>query len=87
MSADRKAQNSSNQSIRRITVAAHLFGRELEKQNLKVLSRCRDVKLAVAKHKSRPVRGQPVQEESVGEKVMRGIRTWQDLGAPMPPHP
>lgn len=60
---------------------------ELEKQNLKVLGRCRDAKLAAAKHKSRPVRGQPVQEESVGEKVMRGIRTWQDLGGPMPPHP
>jgi hypothetical protein len=60
---------------------------DLEKQNLKVLSRCRDAKLAAAKHKSRPVRGQPVQEESVGEKVLRGIRTWQDLGGPMPPHP
>jgi hypothetical protein len=60
---------------------------DLEKQNLKVLGRCRDAKLAVAKHKSRPVRGQPVQEESVGEKVMRGIRAWQDAGGPMPPHP
>jgi len=28
-----------------------------------------------------------VHEESVGEKVMRGIRNWQDSGAPMPPHP
>jgi hypothetical protein len=60
---------------------------DLEKQNLKVLGRCRDAKLAAAKHKSRPVRGQPVQEESTAEKVMRGIRTWQDLGGPMPPHP
>ena len=60
---------------------------DLEKQNLKVLGRCRDAKLAAAKHKSRPVRGQPVQEESVGEKVMRGIRAWQDAGGPMPPHP
>jgi len=60
---------------------------DLEKQNLKVLGRCRDAKLATAKHKSRPVRAQPVQEESVGEKVMRGIRAWQDAGAPMPPHP
>ena len=60
---------------------------DLEKQNLKVLGRCRDAKLAAAKHKSRPVRGQQVQEESVGEKVMRGIRAWQDSGAPMPPHP
>ena len=60
---------------------------DLEKQNLKVLGRCRDAKLAAAKHKSRAVRGQPVQEESVGEKVMRGIRAWQDAGGPMPPHP
>jgi hypothetical protein len=60
---------------------------DLEKQNLKVLGRCRDSKLTAAKHKSRPVRGQPVQEESVGEKVMRGIRTWQDAGGPMPPWP
>src|SRR5438477_12211009 len=60
---------------------------DLEKQNLKVLGRCRDAKLAAAKHKSGPVRGQPVQEESVGEKVMRGIRAWQDAGGPMPPHP
>ena len=60
---------------------------DLEKQNLKVLGRCRDAKLAAAKHKSRPARAQPVQEESVGEKVMRGIRAWQDAGGPMPPHP
>jgi hypothetical protein len=60
---------------------------DLEKQNLKVLGRCRDAKLAATKHKSRPVRGQAVQEESVGEKVMRGIRAWQDAGAPLPPHP
>jgi hypothetical protein len=60
---------------------------DVEKQNLKVLDRCRDAKLAAAKHKSRPVRAQPAQEESVGEKVMRGFRAWQDSGAPMPPHP
>ena len=60
---------------------------DLEKQNLKVLGRCRDTKLTAAKHKSRPVRTQPAQEESVGEKVMRGIRAWQDAGGPMPPHP
>ncbi|HEY4271887.1 MAG TPA: YARHG domain-containing protein [Candidatus Udaeobacter sp.] len=60
---------------------------DLEKQNLKVLDRCRDAKLAAAKHKSRPVRAQPAQEESVGEKVMRGFRAWQDAGAPLPPHP
>ena len=60
---------------------------DLEKQNLKVLDRCRDAKLAVAKHKSRTVRGQHVQEESVGQKVMRGIRNWQDSGGPMPSWP
>jgi len=60
---------------------------DLEKQNLKVLGRCRDAKLATAKHKSRPVRAQPVQEESTGEKILRGLRTWQDFGGPMPPHP
>jgi hypothetical protein len=60
---------------------------DLEKQNLEVLGRCRDAKLAAAKRKSRPVRGQRAEEESTSEKVMRGIRTWQDLGAPMPPHP
>jgi len=60
---------------------------DLEKQNLEVLERCRDAKLAAAKRKSRPVRGQRAEEESTAEKVMRGIRTWQDLGAPMPPHP
>ena len=60
---------------------------DLEKQNLKVLGRCRDAKLAAAKHKSRPVRGQSVHEESVGEKVMRGIRNWQDSGAPVPSWP
>ena len=60
---------------------------DLEKENLKVLGHCRDAKLAAAKHKSQPVRAQPAQEESVGEKVMRGIRAWQDAGGPMPPHP
>lgn len=60
---------------------------DVEKQNLKVLGRCRDAKLAAGRRKSRPVRGQAVQEESTAEKVMRGIRTWQDLGGPMPPHP
>jgi hypothetical protein len=62
---------------------------DLEKQNLKVLGRCRDAKLAAAKHKSRSVRGERVQEdeEPTGEKILRGIQTWQDLGGPMPPHP
>jgi len=58
---------------------------DLEKQNLQVLGRCRDAKLAAAHRKSSPVRGQRVQEESTGEKILRGIRTWQDLGGPMPP--
>jgi hypothetical protein len=60
---------------------------DLEKQNLKVLGHCRDAKLTVAKHKSRPVRGQHVQEESIGQKVMRGIRNWQDAGGPVPSWP
>ncbi len=60
---------------------------DLEKQNLKVLGRCRDAKLAAEKHKSRSVRGERVEEESTGEKVLRGIQKWQDLGGPMPPHP
>jgi YARHG domain len=60
---------------------------DLEKENLKVLGRCRDAKLATAHRKSRPGRGEKAQEESTGEKVLRGIRTWQELGGPMPPHP
>jgi ribosomal protein S13 len=60
---------------------------DLETANLKTLQRCRDAKVAAAHRKSRPVRGQRTEEESTGEKVIRGIRTWQDMGAPMPPHP
>ncbi|MGH8101822.1 MAG: YARHG domain-containing protein [Chthoniobacterales bacterium] len=60
---------------------------DLEKANLQVLGRCRDAKLAAARRKSRPIRGERVEEESTTEKVMRGIRTWQDLGGPMPPGP
>lgn len=60
---------------------------DLEKANLKVLERCRDAKLAATRRKSNPVRGQRAEEESTAEKVMRGIKTWQDFGAPMPPHP
>jgi hypothetical protein len=37
MSADREAQNSSNQSIRKIAVIAHLLGRELYQLKLKRL--------------------------------------------------
>jgi hypothetical protein len=60
---------------------------DLEKQNLKVLKQCRDAKLAATRRKSRPVRGERAQEEGTGEKILRGIRTWQDMGGPMPPHP
>jgi hypothetical protein len=60
---------------------------DLEKSNLKTLQRCRDAKIASSKRKSRPARGQKVEEETTGEKVLRGIRQWQEMGAPMPPHP
>jgi hypothetical protein len=60
---------------------------DLEKQNLKTLERCRDAKIAAARRKSHPVHGQQVEEESTGQKILRGLRTWQDAGAPMPPHP
>jgi YARHG domain len=60
---------------------------DLEKENLKVLERCRDAKTAASRRTSRPVRGQRAEEESTAEKIMRGIKTWQDFGAPMPPHP
>jgi len=46
---------------------------DLEKQNLKVLARCRQAKLAAAHRKSRPGRGSQVHEESTGEQIMRGI--------------
>ncbi len=60
---------------------------DLEKANLKTLRNCRDAKIASAKRKSRPARAQRGEEESPGEKVLRGIRMWQDMGGPMPPHP
>jgi hypothetical protein len=60
---------------------------DLEKQNLKVLQRCRDSKIAAAHHKSHPIHGQKVEEETTGDKVLRGIRTWQEMGAPLPPVP
>ncbi|PYK67341.1 MAG: hypothetical protein DME45_10375 [Verrucomicrobia bacterium] len=60
---------------------------DLEKQNLKVLQRCRDAKIAASRRKSRPVRGERAEEETTGQKILRGIQTWHDLGAPMPPHP
>jgi YARHG domain-containing protein len=51
---------------------------DLEKENLKVLSRCRDAKLAAAHRKSRPVRG----EEPTSEQIMRGIL--QGIGNGLP---
>ncbi len=60
---------------------------DLEKQNLKVLQRCRDAKVAAAHRKSRPVRGEKAEEETTGQKILRGFRAWQDAGAPVPPHP
>ena len=60
---------------------------DLEKQNLKVLQRCRDAKLAAARRKSRPVRGEKAEEETTGQKILRGFRAWQDAGGPLPPHP
>ena len=60
---------------------------DLEKQNLKVLQRCRDAKVAAARRKSHPVRGERADEETTGQKILRGFRAWQDAGAPMAPHP
>jgi hypothetical protein len=51
---------------------------DLEKENLKVLSRCRAAKLAAANRKSRPVRG----EEPTSEQIMRGIL--QGIGNGLP---
>ncbi|MEY2539597.1 MAG: hypothetical protein QOG67_3337 [Verrucomicrobiota bacterium] len=47
---------------------------DLEKENFKVLSRCRDSKLAASQKKARPVRGAPVREESKGNQIIRGLR-------------
>jgi len=60
---------------------------DLEKANLKVLRRCRDAKVAAAHRQSRPVRGENAEEETTGQKILREFRTWQDFGAPKPPHP
>lgn len=56
---------------------------DLEKENLKVLGRCRDAKLATAHRKSRPSRGERAHEEPTGEQITR--RILQGLGAPIPP--
>jgi YARHG domain len=60
---------------------------DLEKANVKVLRRCRDAKIAASHRKSRPVRGENAEEETTGQKILRGIQTWRDFGAPLPPHP
>jgi hypothetical protein len=60
---------------------------DLEKGNLKTLQRCRDAKVAAANRKSHPAHRQKAEEESTGDKVLRGLRQWQEMGAPMPPHP
>jgi hypothetical protein len=60
---------------------------DLEKQNLKVLQRCRDAKIAASRRRSTPARGEKVEEETTGQKILRGFRAWQDAGGPMPPHP
>jgi hypothetical protein len=60
---------------------------DLEKQNMKVLRQCRDAKTAVTRHKSPSSHAQRTPEEGTGEKVLRGLRMWQDAGSPMPPHP
>jgi len=46
---------------------------DLEKENFKVLSRCRDSKLAANQKKTRPVRGAPVREESKRDQIIRGL--------------
>ena len=51
---------------------------ELEKQNVKVLGRCRDAKLAATHHRSRAVRGQRAHEEGpngaeIMQRVLEGI--------------
>jgi len=60
---------------------------DLEKQNLKVLQRCRDAKIAASRRNSRPVHAEKADEETTGQKILRGFRAWQDAGAPVPPHP
>jgi len=60
---------------------------DLERANLKVLERCRDAKIAISRRGTHSVRGSRVEEESTGTKILRGLRTWQDMGGPIPPHP
>jgi YARHG domain len=58
---------------------------DLEKQNLQVLKRSRDSKVAASQRKSRPT-GERQHEEPTWQKVLRGIGAGQDAGIPFP-HP
>ena len=47
---------------------------DLEKQNMAVLRRCRDAKLAAARRSERgAIKGERVDEESDGQRVLRGV--------------
>ena len=47
---------------------------DVEKQNIAALRRCRDAKIAAAHRPQRKaIRGEPVYEESEGERAMRGL--------------
>gem|GEM_PF-1912777 len=46
---------------------------DVEKQNLAVLRRCREAKVAAARREARPIRGEPVDDESAGARAVRGI--------------
>jgi hypothetical protein len=69
------------------TAQAEMDFSNLEKENLKVLQRCRDAKIAIARRRTHSDRGSRVEEESTGTKILRGLRTWQEMGGPLPPHP
>jgi len=44
---------------------------DVEKQNLAVLRRCREAKVAAARREARPIRGEPVDDESAGARAVR----------------
>ncbi len=46
---------------------------DVEKQNLKVLARCRDAKVAATHRHRQSNRGQPAQEESLGNRFLRDV--------------
>jgi hypothetical protein len=47
---------------------------DVEKNNLAVLRRCRDAKIAAGRRIApKPIRGQPVEEESDGQRFIRGV--------------